>query len=167
MPNMRKLLPLLILLTLVACDKSGTSSYANTSLKADPALKGIWKLVSVRFAGGNVQDMKTLYAFADPENSNLSLFLAVEEEADNGQGPVIDVLRLAADGDKLDSSTTKGNMSTIADCTDAWVQTYSIEDQFKKGARYFDFRVGSSLVPCWLPLRMSSTDTATRCMSTT
>ncbi|MCQ2168087.1 MAG: hypothetical protein MJY69_05415 [Bacteroidales bacterium] len=293
---MRKLLPLLILLTLVACDKSGTSSYANTSLKADPALKGIWKLVSVRFAGGNVQDMKTLYAIADPENSNLSLLLAVEEEADNGQGPVIDVLRLAADGDKLalvklsdydnyvsnpkgefaiaripyelfqgndlhlfpeaaglvpdemikqepdikdlhiefvrdteledlarintkaddddwmqraaqvlvekvwtsveeygideefdfvtsatwpnsqawqsenwmsklpddmpvahvnipgshDSSTTKGNMSTIADCTDAWVQTYSIEDQFKKGARYFDFRVGSSLVPCWL-----------------
>ena len=71
MPNMRKLLPLLILLTLVACDKSGTSSYANTSLKADPALKGIWKLVSVRFAGGNVQDMKTLYAIADSLAGNM------------------------------------------------------------------------------------------------
>ncbi|MBQ0005955.1 MAG: hypothetical protein KBS57_00930, partial [Alistipes sp.] len=51
-----------------------------------------------------------------------------------------------------DSSTTKDNMSVVADWTDAWVQTYTIENQFKMGARYFDFRVGSSLVPCWLGL---------------
>lgn len=107
MPNMRKLLPLLILLTLVACDKSGTSSYANTSLKADPALKGIWKLVSVRFAGGNVQDMKTLYAIAD---------------------------------------SLAGNM---------YVQSY--------------YEMKQEVLPdcAPMPLRMSSTDTATRCMSTT
>lgn len=291
---MRKLLSLLFLFALVCCDISNTTPNINTSLEADPALKGIWKLAGVRFAGGNIPDMKTLYAIADPENSNLSLFFDADEDG-NAQGPVFDMLRMAADGDKLalvktqdfvnflsnpkgefaiaripyeytrgndlhlypeaaglipaeminqepdiknlhlvfhrdeelenlvqadtkadddewmknavqvlvekvwtsvgedgideendfvtsetwansqdwqrenwmsklpddmpvamvnipgshDSSTTKGNMSVLADWTDAWVQTYTIEEQFKKGARYFDFRVGSSLMPCW------------------
>lgn len=51
-----------------------------------------------------------------------------------------------------DSSTTKGQMSILADWTDAWVQTYDIESQFIKGARYFDFRVGSELKSVWLGL---------------
>lgn len=51
-----------------------------------------------------------------------------------------------------DSSTSKKKMNMIANSVDAWVQTYSIMEQFEKGARYFDFRVGSELVRCWLGL---------------
>lgn len=51
-----------------------------------------------------------------------------------------------------DSSTLKKKMNLIANSVDAWVQTYPIMEQFEKGARYFDFRVGSELVNIWLGL---------------
>lgn len=61
-----------------------------------------------------------------------------------------------------DSSTSKDKMNFIADNVDAWVQTYSIMDQFDKGARYFDFRVGSELVSCWLGLGRRAMDQSER-----
>lgn len=61
-----------------------------------------------------------------------------------------------------DSSTSKEKMNFIANKVDAWVQTYSIMDQFDKGARYFDFRVGSELVSCWLGLGRRAMDQSER-----
>lgn len=288
---MRKILALFTLLALVACEEVPSYSVV---LKPDSALKGVWKLASVRYAGGNVPDMNVLYAIVDPESNNLALITIGEEE----QGPIVDMMKLAADGETLslisplnyddfcknpegefakaripyqllqgddlhlypeavglipdemvsqepeikdlhlefirdteieslvgadtksivdewmadatqavinliwtsvgddgideendfvvshtwansqdwkpenwmsklpadmpvswvnipgshDSSTTEDNMNFIADWTDAWVQTYSIEEQYNMGARYFDFRVGSELVSCWFGL---------------
>lgn len=292
---MKKLLALFILFALVACEKN-PSLPEDSSSQTDPALKGVWKMASVRYAGGRVPNMNDMYAIADPENNDIALFSAVEQE-DGGQYPVMDMLKLATDGDDIllinsldyekfldnpkgefvkaripydllqdndlhlypeavglipdemvsqepeiknlhmeflrdteieaiagtdtkaddqwmervtqaliqkvwtsvgkdgideendfvtsktwansqgwkpenwmsnlpddmpvawvnipgshDSSTTEDNMNFIADWTDAWVQTYTIEEQYKKGARYFDFRVGSTLVSCWLGL---------------
>lgn len=45
-----------------------------------------------------------------------------------------------------DSSATEEKMGVIANYSDAWVQDYSIHDQFNKGARYFDLRVGCPLI---------------------
>lgn len=302
---MRKFLVILFaLLALVACEKDTPNS---NGIKVDPALKGVWKLASVRFAGGNVPNMNVIYAIADPENSNLALITTISD-GNGEQGPAVDMVKLAADGDKIalvnlldyddftknpkgefakaripyqllqgndlhlypnavglipdemvsqepeikdlhmefirdteiekivgidtkadgdgwmedatqvtlqrvwssvgkngideefdfaigktwansqdwkpenwmsklpddmpvawvnipgshDSSTTEDNMNSIADWTDAWVQTYTIEQQFNKGARYFDFRVGSQLVSCWLGLAERAMDISER-----
>ena len=45
-----------------------------------------------------------------------------------------------------DSSAAEDKMGNLADFKDAWVQDYSILDQFNKGARYFDLRVGCPLI---------------------
>lgn len=44
-----------------------------------------------------------------------------------------------------DSATARSKMGVEAATSDACVQVYTIIDQFKKGARFFDLRVGSSL----------------------
>lgn len=288
------------LLALVACEKNGPIDKPSGP---DSNLKGVWKLASVRYAGGNVPDMDAMYAIADPENNDIVLF-----SGNDGQDPVMDVLKLATDGEVIllispldydkylenpdgefvksripymlmdgydlnlypqayglvpdemietepeiknlhlqffrdteiekaaglstkadddewmkkatqalvkrnwtsvgdkgidekkdfvtsetwensqgwkpenwmsklpddmpvawvnipgshDSSTIKEKMNFIAGWTDAWVQTYSIDDQFKMGARYFDFRVGSELVRCYLGFAMRAMTNAER-----
>lgn len=44
-----------------------------------------------------------------------------------------------------DSATARSKMGVEAATTDACVQVYTIMEQYRKGARFFDFRVGSSL----------------------
>ena len=48
-----------------------------------------------------------------------------------------------------DSSTASCNMNAVAVGVSADCQTYSIPDQFNKGARYFDLRVGNTFTYEW------------------
>lgn len=291
----------LILPCLSSCDDDDFPDSSPQQVTSPAKLKGIWKLIAVRYAGSNLTDVNTLYAIADPEEGNLALVTDITNDSETSD-PVFDAMKmivshdsiilvrtedydeylispnkdisvkkmpfLMADDDNLDvypmvtdfvdkessakmtegktlhlvfyrdtelerqvgistksigaeywmsdailaicvkwtstntstspgsinvkddfvmtkswdnslgwkagnwmsllpndmpvawvnipgshdSSTTEDNMNFIADMSDAWVQTYGINEQFNKGARYFDFRVGSELKPIYLGL---------------
>lgn len=287
---MRKLALLFVFVVLASCSRN--EILPDVEVEADASLKGVWKLVSVRYEGGRLPDANTLYAVVDPETFLVALFADGTEESGK-MGPLMDMMNFVTEDGEIvlvrthnfedyrncpdgefvhsripyeifnedelhvypeaaglieddtvepepavkalhmefhrdteieemvdsdtkvsltdwmkncvekivevvwggnkkideksdfvksntwsnsqgwqpenwmsklpdgmpvawvnipgshDSSTTKDEMSFLADWTDAWVQTYSIEEQFNKGARYFDFRVGSELVPCY------------------